>query len=153
MPKEQLKKDLILPWIFTGAMLMLVAGYVFICLYYDQAIRLNEQAKPPVLMRSILYIIAILTFPLINLIRHIMLRLNQTMPGDTPARIRYLTTVLVSLSLAESLGIYGLVLFLLGDEVNYLYIFSLLAVLAMVLYRPKEREYIEIVDALNNRKS
>jgi hypothetical protein len=153
MQQKQLKADLLLPWIFTAAMVFMLAVYVFICLFYGNEVRLDNSGNPPVLIRSILYIVAIVTFPLTNLIRHIMLRLNQTMPGDTPARSRYLITVLVSLSMAESLGIYGLILFLLGDEVNSLYIFSVLAVLAIYLYRPKLEEYTEIVEALKSRES
>ena len=153
MQREQLKADLLLPWIMTSAMLFMIAVYVFICLFFGNEIRLADSVEPPVLIRSILYIVAIVTFPFTNLLRHIMLRLNQTMPGDTPARTRYLITILVSLSMAESLGIYGLVLFLLGDEVNSLYIFSILAVLAMYLYRPKLEEYTEIAEALNSREN
>ncbi len=134
-------------------MLLMLAVYVFTCLYYGNDVRLDNSDDPPVLIRTILYIIAIVSFPVTNLIRHIMLRLNQTMPGDTPAKSRYLITVLVSLSISESIGIYGLVLFMLGDEVNSLYIFSTLSVLAMYLYRPKLEEYTEIVEALHNRES
>ena len=153
MQREQLKSDLLLPWIITSMMLLMLAVYVFICLYYGNDVRLDNISDPPVLIRTILYIIAIVSFPVTNLIRHIMLRLNQTMPGDTPAKSRYLITVMVSLSISESIGIYGLVLFMLGDEVNSLYIFSILSVLAMYLYRPKLEEYAEIVEALHNRES
>jgi hypothetical protein len=89
------------------------------------------------------------TFPLIKLIRHITLRLNQTMPTATSAKSRYLVSVIISLALSESIGIYGLVLALLGDSLNSLWILTFLAVLSMFLYRPKFGEYQSIVAALN----
>ncbi len=149
--RQRLQADLLLPWLILAAMVLMLAGMVTACLYAADQIRLVVAAEPPVLVRTILYGVAIVTFPITNLLRHIMVRLNQTMPGDAPAKSRYLMTVLVSLSLAESPGIYGLVLFILGDDYNTLYIFSLLSLLAMFLYRPKLDEYHAIVETLEQQ--
>ena len=101
---------------------------------------------------------AIVTFPLTNLLRHIQLRLNQTMPysstaaGDI-AKTRYLITVIVSMALIESVGVFGFVMFVLGDNFNTLYIFSGLSALGMFLYRPKVDEYARIVEAFTAQKT
>jgi hypothetical protein len=87
-----------------------------------------------------------------NLLRHIQLRLNQTMPGAKSAKSRYLLTVIVSMSLVESIGVFGLVMFLLGDSFNTLYIFIGMSALGMYLYRPKWVEYESIVAALAGRQ-
>ena len=94
------------------------------------------------------YVIAIVLFPLVNLVRHILLRLNQTMPGDNPAKNRYLMTTVVTLFLIEVVGFFGFVMFILGDEFNTLYIFSVLGALGVFLHRPRLQEYEQIVDAL-----
>ena len=73
------------------------------------------------------------------------------MPGSSPAKNRYLLTVAVSMLMAESIGLLGFVLFMLGDDYNSLYIFSGLAVLGLVLYRPKQEEYESIVEALSRQ--
>ncbi len=99
--------------------------------------------------RTVFYVIAIVTLPLTNLIRHVQLRLNQTMPGEMPARNRYLVTVLVSMALVETLGIYGLIMFILGDDFNTLYILMGMSALGMFLYRPKLEEYTAILQALS----
>jgi len=151
--RQQLQADLNLPWLILAAMVLMLAGMVLACEFAAEQIRPVAAAEQPVLIRSILYGVAIVTFPITNLLRYIMVRLNQTMPGDTPARSRYLMTVLVSLSLAESPGIFGFVLFVLGDDYNTLYIFSLLSLLAMYLYRPKPDEYQSIVDALDQQRA
>jgi hypothetical protein len=53
---------------------------------------------------------------------------------------KYTTFVIVSLALSESIGIYGFVLFLLGDSFQTLYTFIAVSALAMIFYRPKRKE-------------
>jgi hypothetical protein len=149
---KKLQSDLLLPWIFLVFMLLTQAGLVFVCLYFNDEIRLAAALEPPILVRTILYFVAIATFPLINLIRYIMLRLNQTMPGEATAKSRYFITVMISLSFAETLGIYGFILYLIGDNLQTLYIFITLSVVALFLHRPKLAEYLSIVDALQQGK-
>ena len=52
----------------------------------------------------------------------------------------YAAVVIISLALSESIGIYGLVLFLLGGGFKTLYTFIAVSALAMVFYRPKREE-------------
>ncbi len=53
---------------------------------------------------------------------------------------RYATAMVVSLALSESIGIYGFVLFLLGDNFRTLHIFVGISALAKFFYRPKREE-------------
>ena len=75
------------------------------------------------------------------------------MPTATPAKNRYFLTVLVSMALIESIGLYGLLLFYLGDGVNSLFIFSGLSALGLFLYRPKLAEYRSVVEALADKQA
>ena len=118
--RKQIKSDLVILWVIQGSMVFTLAVYIFLCLYLGEEIRLWPDRGPPILIRTILYAVSIITFPFINLLRHIMLRLNQTMPGDTSATSRYFTTVLDSLALAETMGVYGLVLYMLCENLNTL---------------------------------
>ena len=189
---EQLKSDLILPWVIQGFMLATLAAFLIVCIAFGDQIQEPLPEAQRVLIRTILYVVAIVTFPMTNLIRYIQLRLNQTMPyshttpgiddcmdagGTTPgkeevesrleqrsrapkvgalgdagavaeAKKRYLVTVIVSMSLIESVGIFGFVMFILGDNFNTLYIFSGLSALGVFLYRPKMDEYARIIEAL-----
>jgi hypothetical protein len=155
---EQLKSDLILPWLIQGFMLATLATFFIICVAYGDKIQEPLPEAQRVLIRTILYIVAIATFPMTNLIRHIQLRLNQTMPysRDTPrleAKKRYLVTIIVSMSLIESVGIFGFVMFILGDGFNTFFIFSGLSALGMFLYRPKMDEYARIVETLTAKET
>lgn len=150
---EQLKSGLILPWVILGIMLAMLAVYIIVCITYGDQLQQPLPEAQRVLVRTVFYAVAIVTFPLTNLIRHIQLRLNQTMPYPHPAhgneaKKRYLVTVIVSMSLIESVGVFGFVMFILGDNFNTLYIFSGLSALGLFLYRPKVDEYARIIEAL-----
>ena len=156
VPTEQLKSDLIPSWLIQGFMLASLAAYIIVCMVYDGQIQQPLPEAQRVLIRTILYVVAIATFPMTNLIRHIQLRLNQTMPLSQAAprieaKRRYLVTNIVSMSLIESVGIFGFVMFILGDNFNTLYIFSGLSALGLILYRPKVDEYARIVTALTSK--
>jgi len=155
---EQLKSDLTMPWAIVGIMLAMLVAYVIVCIIFGDQIQTPLPEAQRILIRTILYVVAIVTFPMTNLIRHIQVRLNQTMPYShgTPgieAKNRYLVTVIVSMSLIEAVGFFGFVMFILGDNFNTLYIFSGLSALGLFLYRPKVDEYAKIVDALTAQKT
>lgn len=142
------KNDLVLHWIVVGMMLVTLMTYLFICYQFGHELRDPLPEAQRVVFRTGFYALAIAVFPITNLIRHIQLRLNQTMPGNKSAKSRYLLTVIVSMLLVEGVGVLGFVMFMLGDDFNTLYIFTGLSTLGLYLYRPKQDEYIRIVEAL-----
>jgi F0F1-type ATP synthase membrane subunit c/vacuolar-type H+-ATPase subunit K len=166
--RKQLKSDLVMPWVIVSIMLTMLAANIIVCHVLGGALQQQLPETQRELFRTVFYVVAIMTFPLTNLIRHIQLRLNQTMPrSDKASRIykcddseviaeakaRYLVTIIVSMSLVEVVGIFGLVMFMWGDGFNTLYIFSGLSALGLFLYRPKTEEYIEIIEAISAQKS
>ncbi len=144
------KNDLRLHWLIVWIMLATLLAYLCICLLFSQELQQPIEESQRVILRSIFYASAIIGLPTNNLIRHIMLRLAQTMPSNKSAKNRYLLIIGVSMVLAESIGVMGLVMFILGDGFNTLYIFTGLSALGMYLYRPKNHEYERIVAFLND---
>lgn len=147
---KQEKSELTPHWIIVGMMLLMLIVYNVICLTLGDDLKISLPEDQRIFIRSILYVITIILFPLTNLLRHILLKLNQTMPGEKPAKNRYLMTTIITLACIEVVGMFGFVLFMLGDEVNSLYIFTTLGVLGVFLHRPREQEYQQIVEALQN---
>jgi hypothetical protein len=150
---ESLKSDLKLPHLIVGIMLVMLVTYLIICFTFGTELQQPLPEITRVKIRTALYIVAIVSFPMTNLLRHIQLRLNQTMPLTqlayrAEAKKRYLLTVIVSMTLMETIGAFGFVLFMLGDGRNNLLIFIGLSALGMFLYRPKLHEYSQIVDSL-----
>ena len=138
-------------WLICAAMLALLVIYNLICHIWADQLRHVLEESVRVTIRTTFYVITIALFPLTNLIRHILLRLNQTMPGDTSAERRYLLTIIVTQSLLELVSLFGLIMFLLGDDFNTLYIFSVLGLLGIYLHKPKPAEFQSIVSALTSK--
>jgi hypothetical protein len=151
LPLKIEKNDLTLHWGVVGMMLVTLLIYLFICYQFGHELQEPLPEARRVFIRTVFYGIAIVAFPITNLIRHVQLRLNQTMPGNKSAKSRYLLTIIVSMALVEGVGVLGFVMYMLGDDFNTLYIFLGLSALGLYLYRPKEDEYNQIVYALLDR--
>ncbi|MDD2758780.1 MAG: hypothetical protein PHH11_00650 [Methylomonas sp.] len=129
-------------------MMTLLIAYNVVCHLWPDDIKINLGEAQRELIRTILYVIAIILFPLTNLMRHVLLRLNQTMPGAKAAERRYFMTVIVTQGMIEPVGLFGLLMFILGDDFNTLYIFTVLGALGIYLHRPKWVELQSIEYAL-----
>jgi len=129
-----------------------LAVYVVICHQFGEEIRQDIGPHFPVpLLRTILYVIAITTLFLTHFLKQRMLSgisrdtsssALQPMPSpdQPPFLAKYTATLIVSLALSESIGIYGVVLFLFGDSLQTLYTFIGISALAIYLHRPKKSE-------------
>ncbi len=145
---KKLNSDLTLHWVIVGLMICLLIAYNIICHIISSEIQINIDEDQRIFIRTIFYIITIVLFPVLSLLRHILLRLNQTMPGDKSAKNRYLLTILVTMVFIEIISLFGLIMFILGDQYNTLYIFSVLGALGIFLHRPRQEEYKEIIESL-----
>jgi hypothetical protein len=61
-----------------------------------------------------------------------------------PAFEKYFRATLISTALSESIGIYGLVLFLLGKDWSSLYFLIIVSAIAMYYFRPKKQELLDL---------
>ena len=152
-PVQPLKSDLQTLWLLQGLLLTSLLMTTVFCLQSADQIQTIMAEEQRELTRSILYVIAIITFPMTNLIRYIQLRLNQTMPFSetnirSVAKKRYQLTVTVSMLLITSVGAYGVLMFIWGDKQNTLFIFTGLSALGLFLYRPKLPEYEALYEAI-----
>jgi len=144
-------------WIIWGFIFGSLFIYVFIChLFGDELGRSTNLNIPLDLMRNILYGVAISTLILTHFLRKFLLAgrssgsesmsLNPPTPSAQPSTIgKYAVAMVVSLALSESIGVYGLVLFFVGESFRTLYIFLGISALAMFLYRPKREELETLV--------
>jgi MFS family permease len=149
---------LISHWFITGFVLFLLSSsFVFVHFYGVQWQHPVEESER-IFWRTMFYILAILILPLTNLLRHIFLRLNQTMPLldknnlEKIAQKRYALTVLVSQSVMILIGFLGLFIFYLGDVINTFRILIGVAIMGAFLYRPKNAEYQQILNNLIDTK-
>ncbi len=57
--------------------------------------------------------------------------------GETEVAAKYRTATMIGSGLYEAIGLFGLVLVLLGDSLQSMYMFVLVASMGMLLHRPK----------------
>jgi len=148
--EQQLQADLLMAGIIRAVALMSLIALVVICHLYGDKIQIGMDEQSRIFIRTVLYVVAITTFPVMKFIRHVLVRLNQTAKGNRTPKSRYAVTIIISMAIAESIGIYGFAMYVLGDGYNTLYIFTILSALAMYLYKPKVEEYQAIVKSISN---
>ncbi len=154
IPTEQaLQADLLLAGISRAMSLISLIILVAVCHFYTDSIQIRIEEDDRIVLRTIFYVLAILTFPIMKFIRHVLLRLNQISTSESSAKSRYLTTIIISMVISESMGIYGFIMYILGDSFNTLYIFVGLSAFAMFLYKPDINEYRQLVESLDNQEN
>jgi F0F1-type ATP synthase membrane subunit c/vacuolar-type H+-ATPase subunit K len=152
-------------WIIWAAMVGSLLVYVFLCHQFGEDIRRTASHDLPLgLIRSILSVVAFVTLFLTHFIRKGMLggRFASSgaglfKPGGASNQpsllVVYTTAVIVSLALCDSVGLFGLVLFMLGDSFRTLHIFIGVSALAMYFFRPKREEFETLALALQTNEA
>ncbi len=69
-----------------------------------------------------------------------------------PALQRYASAMILAWAMSESIGVFGLVLFLLGKNPMDLYLLVLISAAAMFIYRPKKDEVITLFQYKNTER-
>lgn len=163
--KEMLSKGMRVLWIIWGAMLASLCIYLIVGHMIVDEIKI-EGISPDIfsLLRNILFIVALVELAIIPVIRKFILRtpakisqssFGQQIPGTAnhPALAKYSSAMIVSLALAESIAIYGLVLLFIGKDFQSLYLFTGISAAAMLVYRPKIDELEKLAIGLKGEKS
>ena len=142
--------------IIWSAMLGSLAVYLFICLQFEDALRQPLREDFPLgIFKNALCVVTAIEILAIAFVRKLMLKAAsqgsaENKHPDADPLARYTVIVVLSLAIADSIGIYGLILFILGAGFQTLYIFIFLAALMMFWHRPKTAEYEALV---NNMRS
>lgn len=143
-------RNLYLIWAF---LLGSLAIYLFVGIYLKDStgIRMRETSQNEVL-RWVLYLVSVVTFAMIYPLKRAIMKIVKraerppnTTKNPSPVIARYTTAVITSLAVAESIGIYGLVLYFLGGKKGDLISLFLLSAVAMVLHRPKREELLAMM--------
>ncbi len=162
--RETLTDSMRVLWIIWGAMFASLGIYIIVAHMVGDQIKMQD-LTPDVFsfLRSALYVVAIIELAIIPFIRKFMLKTGisvshgsgQTMPGigKHPAAAKYASVMLVSLAIAESVAIYGLMLYFLGKDSQSLYLLTAISAAAMIFYRPKMDELEKLALALREKQN
>jgi len=151
--REPLRKGMVTVWIVWGALTVSVLMYALIA----HLLAKNWRAPEPtffVTMRNALYVVSVVEILIVPFLRKWILARSSdskaffkltslTESHPIPGLGKYLTVSIISWAIADSIAIYGLILFLLGGSFNDLYLFVGAALAVMIYYRPKMSELEE----------
>ena len=152
--KEVIDKGMIVMWFIWSAILLSLFMYVLICHFVGDQVR--QHSHPTVsldLLRNILYAVSAAELVISFFLRKLALTVRssasrQAGTGGLPPATqttavgKYTVSMIIALALSEAIGIYGLILYFIGDTFQTLYTFIGIAVIAVIFYRPK-REDVE----------
>ncbi len=173
--REQLKRGMLPIKVIWGAFLSALVIYVIIC---HQISLLNESTDMGfdgttlLIIKITLAVIAfwslvvayfmrkfMLTIPPMgsktSFIQQILISIAQPLAYiQHQAVTKYMAATMLSIAFSESVGIFGLILFLISGEFITLYIFVIVAAIALYFFRPKFEELERLaIDLKRHRDS
>ena len=163
--KEAVNKGMLILWVIWGAMLGSLFIYVVVCHVLGEGFGRVEGSDLPIgLFRKILAVVGVVVVLVAYFMRRSILSGQRGIPqpkpvertigwNTTPFIAKYIAVVIVSLALSESIGIFGFVLFILGDSFQTLYTFIVVSALAMFFFRPKNEELEKLTIAYKKADS
>ena len=157
MDEEQLRRELRPAWLIWVGGLGTLVIIALLCHFIGERGRVSTRGLPVDLLRYIFFGLSAVAYAAAGFIRKRMLRrglggpLKASSPigmaRRSPWAARYLTVMIVSLAISDSIAIYGLLLFLLGAGFTTLYMFLSLFAIAMFIYRPSFAEFKALATA------
>ena len=149
---ESFEKGMMVTRIIWAGIFVCLFIYVIVCHAVAGGDFRSEATGVPLdLIKNILFGASIILLFLAYFIRR---RIVSVKPGDAINRPsgpssthnlsqflpKYTAAILVSSALSEAVGVFGLVLFLLGDSFQNLYLFIGISAIALIYFRPKKEE-------------
>ncbi|MCX6556212.1 MAG: hypothetical protein NTW95_02080 [Candidatus Aminicenantes bacterium] len=127
------------------AMLVFLVGYAFAGRMIAPGMTSTMSREAFGMLRTALYALGFAALIASRFVKRMILAgkghaIGQTQTRPPSVLQRYTSAVIASLAMSESVGMYGLVLFLLGKDETDLYLLLGISALAMVYHRPKREE-------------
>ncbi len=134
--------------------------YLVICKTVENQIHVSMEGSQFEIFKYALFFISAMTLLGAYVFRKFMInRISRprqeaaVQSGTHPAVGRYLTAIIIIMVLSESVGIYGMVLFLISKDAMSLYQLMILSAIAMVFFRPRKEELIEMAEKMKSGNS
>ena len=145
----ELDKGILTLKFIWGAMLFSLFLYLFVAVQLGPRLPVTMDAAVFAKLRLALFAVALVTPLFIPVLRRaILAAAGQEPKGNQafrhPLLQRYASATIVSLALAETLGIYGLILFLLGHDPTDLYLLLIASAAVMIYFRPRRDEIVAL---------
>ena len=131
-------------------MLVGLAIYVFIGLRVGPNIQVSMDKSTFGVIKTVLYLFTLIIIIITRYVSRFIIsgkgQFGQATQNFEPLTLqKYTTAIIVAWALLDSIGIFGLILFLLGKNPMDLYLLIAISAAAMFWYRPKKDDLIHLV--------
>ena len=157
--KKSIEQGFLKIFIIWCALLFSLIFYLVIAhLIGDEIRKGTVNQMPMALFSNTLVCISIVQIIIIVILRKKMLskptlkkigERNSIASEQLPIITQYTLVTIISSAIAETIGIYGLVLYLFGGNINLFYGFLAVSAVLMIIYRPKKDEIIDFATTMN----
>ncbi len=142
---EELRKELLKLKVIWFGMLGSLAIYLFVGLEIATKLQVPMDRSTFVILKTVLYLFTFVIIAITRYIRKFILsgkgQYGLATQNLEPLTLqKYTTTMIVAWALLEGIGIFGLVLYLLGKNPADLYLLIMISAVAMLWYRPRKDE-------------
>jgi hypothetical protein len=146
---EELGRELLRLKVIWFGMLGSLVIYLIMGLQIATNIQASMDKSTFGVLKTLLYLFTFIIIVITRYIRRFTLsgkgQYGKAFQNFEPLTLqKYTTAMIVAWALLESIGIFGLVLFLLGKNPMDLYLLILISAAAMLWYRPKKDELINL---------
>jgi F0F1-type ATP synthase membrane subunit c/vacuolar-type H+-ATPase subunit K len=149
--EQELGKEMITLKIIFFAMVFSLAVYLFVGLAVVNNATSSMDNDALGILRAVLYGMAFIILLITKPVRKFIL--TRGGPGRRPAVSfkhpevqKYALAMIVASAMTEGIGIFGLVLYILGKNVLDLYILIAVSAFVMIQYRPNKDEVIGLIE-------
>ena len=131
--------------------LVSLAIYLFVGLLVEKNLQNSLNEDTYAVFKSVLYVLTCVTLIITWYLRKFLMTRNSpsfqtNQVSESEILQKYFVASIVSWALSESIGIYGLILSLVGKNTTDLYILIFIAAIALFLYRPKKEDVIGLAE-------
>jgi hypothetical protein len=157
---KQLKAGWRVVLLIWGAIFASLGIYLIVCLIVEKGLQTNIDPDFPLeTIKYALFGVSFITLIVVYYLRKFLLRQStsvinssQTLSVRHPAIGRYTIIIIITSALLESIGIYGVILFLLAKDYLSLYQLLTISALAMLYFRPRKIELINLSAQMNGQR-
>lgn len=143
---------LVIWWVILASLAM----YLIICIAIEKNLQINiDPGFPLETIRYSLFGISFITLIAVYYVRKFLLKSvtsvsqgRQSSSIQHPALGKYTVIVIVTSAILESIGIYGVILFLLAKDTRSLYQLLFISAAAMFYFRPRKEELLKLADQM-----
>ncbi len=153
---DQLDKGWATIMIIWIALLGSLAVYLVVCKVVGDQLTISMAGSQLEVFKYALFGIAVMTLFGAYFFLKLLLKNIVGMPGtgrqtaSHPAVGKYTVVIVIVMALLESIGIYGVVLFMVSKDAVSLYQLVVLSAIGMLYFRPKKEELISLAERMGS---